>query len=89
MGFEELWEKFRVEQLAFMRTRIAVLNSRIASYKKDIARWSEAAGTEETERKRALKTFKELLEEAERNREYYRARIAKYEGFDIVRADVH
>jgi hypothetical protein len=90
MGFEELWEKYRIRQLAYIRTRLAVLDSLIPRYQKDIEVFSEPTPAfSEKDRALALGTYKELLEGAERERHYYRAEVARLEGFDIIRADVH
>ncbi|MCP3477465.1 hypothetical protein NLM33_45735 [Bradyrhizobium sp. CCGUVB1N3] len=90
MSIDELLEKHRTEQLAYMRTRLAVIDSNIARYKKDVETWSEpTTAFTEAEQKEILESFKGLLEGAEREREYYRARLASYEGFNLVRPDVH
>lgn len=90
MDFNERWEQYRVSQLAYMQTQIAVMECDIARWRKDIEFWSEPAlSLTERERLLLLETLKSSLERALRDREKYRVRIAKYEGFDIVRADVH
>jgi hypothetical protein len=90
MSFEQRWEQQRLSQLAYMRTRMAALDCGIGSLRKDIEFWSEPAKIlNDEERARLLASLNRLLERALHDKEYYRARLARHEGFDIVRVDIH
>lgn len=90
MNLNERLEQYRVSQIGYMRTRIAVLDCNISSLRGDIEFWSEPAETlSDEERSQVLETLNRLLERALREREYCRVRVGQYEGFDIIRSDVH
>lgn len=90
MALDEVLEQRRQSTLAYMRNHIAVLECEIARRSDDIVYWSRVVETSDDPLwLETLNFAKAGLERAKRDREFYVARIASFEGFALVRSDVH